>query len=60
MNHEEKENSATDLNIGTGSESMAASVINTPSATPGGAVEVRKSGDADPAKTGTAKKIQER
>ena len=54
MSHEEKENSTADLDVGTGSGSMAP--LDTPLATPGGAAEVGKSGDVDPAKAGTAKR----
>ena len=56
MSHEEKENSATDLEVGTGSGSIAPPDIDTPSAIPGGAAGVGKSGDTDPAKAGTAKR----
>ena len=55
MSHEEKENSAADLDVGTSSGSMAPSGIDTPSATPGGAVGIGKSGDTDPVKAGSAK-----
>ena len=53
MSHEEKENPAADLDIGTDSGSIAP--LDTPSATPGGATEVGKDGGVDPVKTGTAK-----
>ena len=55
MSHEEKENSAADLDIGTSRGSIAPLGIDTPSATPGGAVGIGKSGDTDPVKAGSAK-----
>ena len=53
MSHEEKENSAADLDIGMDSGSIAP--LDTLSVTPGGVTGVGKDGDVDPEKTGTAK-----
>ena len=55
MSHEEKDDPAANLDVGTGNGSIAPSGTNTLSGIPGGAVGIKRSDEADPVKVGTAK-----